>query len=134
MQDVMGRSSAHVRLGSEMVRPKADVVRDDRDVRFVPKCDIAAPSLRQRVCLVMIAAPPAERADFRKNQRQRLCPRRVYTSEKVKIGFLAPSALVEGIERWATRYHRGIPASLESRAVGQHTGLAAATAAIIREE
>ena len=46
MQDVMGRSSAHVRLGSEMVRPKADVVRDDRDVRFVPKCDIAAPSLK----------------------------------------------------------------------------------------
>jgi hypothetical protein len=54
--------------------------------------------------------------------------------KKVKIGFLAPSAFMEGIERWATRYHRGIPASLESRAVGQHTGLAAATAAIIREE
>jgi hypothetical protein len=23
--------------------------------------------------------------------------------EKIKIGFLAPSAFVEGIERWATR-------------------------------
>jgi len=71
---------------------------------------------------------------FRKDRWQRFCLRRANTSEKVKIGFLAPSAFMEGIERWATRYHRGIPASLESRAVGQHTGLAAATAAIIREE
>jgi hypothetical protein len=84
--------------------PKADIAECDRHVCFVPKCDIAAPSLRQRICLFLIAEPPVERADFRKNQRQRLlCPRRAYTSEKIEIGFLAPSAFVEGIERWATR-------------------------------
>src|SRR5690242_5105180 len=80
--------------------PKTDISRTHWDVCLAPKCDTAAPSLRQRICLVLIAEPPAERADF---QRQRLCPRRAYTSEKVKIGFLAPSAFVEGIERWSTR-------------------------------
>jgi hypothetical protein len=73
------------------------------DVRFVPKCDIAAPSLRQRICLVLIAEPPAERADFRKINGSG-CALGGYTlRKKVKIGFLAPSAFVEGIERWATR-------------------------------
>jgi hypothetical protein len=31
----------------------------------------------------LLTEPPAERADFRKNQRQRLCPRRASTSEKI---------------------------------------------------
>jgi hypothetical protein len=54
--------------------PKADIVQHGGNVRFVPKCDIAAPSLRQRICLVVIAEPPAERADFRKKSKAAVVP------------------------------------------------------------
>ena len=65
----------------------ADSRRTFSYVRSGPKCDIAAPSLKQRVSLVLIVEPPAERADFRKNQRQPLCPRRASASEKSQNRF-----------------------------------------------
>ena len=67
--------------------PITDSYRTSRQVGSGPKCDIAAPSLKQRVSLVLIAEPPAERADFRKNQRQPLCPRRASTSEQSQDRF-----------------------------------------------
>jgi len=70
---------------------------------FGPKCDIVAPSLRQRIYLVLIVEPPAERADFRKIKGSRCALGGQVIRNKVKIGFLAPSAFVEGVERWATR-------------------------------
>jgi hypothetical protein len=116
--------------------PKADIVQRDRDVRFVPKCDIDASSLRQRICLVLIVEPPAERADFVKIKGRRcaLGSKHFGTgSRSVLAPLLRLWRALNAAQHVKTRPPR-IPASWQAALAGNIGDLAATTAMLTREE